>query len=457
MNMTFILIIALVFILIATVCIIFAGRIFNKKGVGNSTGINNAKLKEANKKLAQNPKDAAALFTVADYFYTQNNWEEAYKTYTTLTEVGGSKDEFTVYCHYGICALKLGFIDDAYKGLTVARSLRQNDFDVNFNLGSIEFQKKNYEKAVQLLQSARVINPEDAPTLRCLGHAFFKLNRHKEAMTFIRQAISIAPDDKESLFVLGECYFEANQVEQALKIFTHLRSDPAMGVNACSNCGAIYLNAHNYEKAIENFEIGLKHDNIKPDALLDLQYRLATTYIKRNDIERALPLLKQIQAVNPGYKDVPSLISQYQELNSNKNLQIFLMGSQADFITLCRKSVMSYYPRARVKITNITVIKNDWVDISAEIDAPKWSDVVAFRFVRSQGTVGELVVRDFHAHLKEVKAGKGICLTMGTFSDEAKRFTEARLIDLIEKNSFITILNSAVVAKSDTGAQKKSK
>ncbi|MDR2783737.1 MAG: tetratricopeptide repeat protein [Treponema sp.] len=455
--MTFILIVVLAVILLVVVCVIFVGRALRRGEDGNSTSINNIKLKEANKKLAQNPKDAEALYTVADHFYAQGNWEEAYKTYTTLTEVGGSNDEFTVYCHYGICALKLGLTDNAYKGLTVARSLKQNDFDVNFNLGIVEFQKKNYEKAAQLLQSALVVNPEDAATLRYLGHAFFKLNRHKEAMTFIRQAIDIAPDDKESLFVLGECYFEANQVDQALKIFAFLRSDPVMGANACLFAGNINANAHNYDKAIENFEIGLKHDNIKPDVALDLRYRLATAYLKRNDIGKALPLLKQIQADNPGYKDVPVLIAQYQELHSNKNLQIFLMGSQADFVALCRRSVMTYYQRAKVKITNITVTKNDWADINAEIDTPKWSDVVAFRFVRSQGTTGELVVRDFHSHLKEVKAGKGICITMGTFSDEAKRFTEARLIDLIEKDRFTAILDAATAQTNAGGAQKKSK
>ncbi|MDR0376060.1 MAG: tetratricopeptide repeat protein [Treponema sp.] len=454
--MTFILIVTLAVILVAVICVILAGRIFRRRGDGNLAGGDNIKLKEAHKKLAQNPKDPEALLTVADDFYAQGNWEEAYKTYTTLTEVGGSGDEFTVYCHYGVCAFKLGLIDNAYKGLTVARSLKQNDFDVNFNLGVIEFQRKNYERAVQLLQSARIVNPEDAATLRCLGHAFFKLNKHKEAMTFIRQAMDIAPNDKESLFVLGECYLEAKQVDQALKIFTHLRSDPVMGANACLICGNINIDMHAYDKAIENFEIGLKHENIKPDVALELRYRLATTYLKRNDIGKALPLLKQIQMDTPGYKDVSLLITQYQELNSNKNLQTFLMGSQADFVALCRKSVISYYPRAKVKITNITVTKNDWADINAEIDTPKWSDVVAFRFVRSQGTVGELVVRDFHSHLKEVKAGKGICLTMGTFSDEAKRFTEARLIDLIEKKQFVAILNAAAI-NTDVHAQKKSK
>jgi restriction endonuclease Mrr len=67
--------------------------------------------------------------------------------------------------------------------------------------------------------------------------------------------------------------------------------------------------------------------------------------------------------------------------------------------------------------------------------------------------VGELIVRDFHSHLKEVKAGKGICITVGLFSEEAKRYTEARLIDLIEKDKLSAVLNSvdAKAAKSIPG------
>jgi len=68
--------------------------------------------------------------------------------------------------------------------------------------------------------------------------------------------------------------------------------------------------------------------------------------------------------------------------------------------------------------------------------------------------VGELVVRDFHSHLKEVKAGKGICLTSGTFNDEAKNYTEARLIDLIEKERLTVILNN-VDAKTAAMTSKK--
>jgi tetratricopeptide (TPR) repeat protein len=276
-------------------------------------------------------------------------------------------------------------------------------------------------------------------------------------MAFIRKAIDIAPDDKESLYTLAECYYEANQTEQALRIFSHLRPDPVMGASASLFSGTINLEQRQYEKAIQDFEIGLKHENIKPEVLVDLRYRLASAYLKQNDIGKAIPLLRDIHAVNPGYKDVAVLINKYQELNANKNLQIFMMAPSADFVALCRKIVITYYTRAKVKITNISVNKSEWADILAEIDTSKWSDVVMFRFIRSPGSVGELIVRDFHSHLKEVKAGKGICISVGAYTEEAKRYTEARLIDLIDKERLTAILNTVDSKAQTVSAAKKTK
>jgi len=227
-----------------------------------------------------------------------------------------------------------------------------------------------------------------------------------------------------------------------LRIFSHLRPDPVMGPSACLFTGMIHVDSRKNDLAIQDFEMGLKHQNIKPETLADLRYYLATTYIKQNEIGKAMPVLKQIQLTNPSYKDVGVLISKYQELNKNKNLQTFLMASSADFVALCRKIVITYFAKAKIKVINIAVNKNEWADILAEVNTPKWSDLIMFRFIRTQGAIGELVVRDFHSHLKEVKAGKGVCITVGTFTDEAKRYTEARLIDLIEKERLITILNS---------------
>jgi tetratricopeptide (TPR) repeat protein len=402
-------------------------------------------MNEANKRLAQNPHDQEALYTLAGVYFDDESWDKAMKTYETLAEHLTSSsgiDRFEVYLRHGISAKKLNMLDQAYKGFSMARSFRQDNFEVNYELGALEFERKNYEKAVQLLQQARVQDPESPAALRYLGHALFRLKKPKEAMSFIRKAIDLAPDDKESLYTLAECYNEANQTEQALRIFSHLRADPVMGPNSCLIAGTIRLDTRQYEAAIQDFEIGLKHVTIKADILAELRYKLATTFIKINEIGKAIPLLKQIQSENNNYKDVQVLLSKYIELSANRNLQVFLMSSSADFIALCRKIVMTYYPRAKVKITNISVNKNEWADITAEIDTPKWSEIIMFRFIRTQGSIGELIVRDFHSHLKDVKAGKGICITVGSFTEEAKRYTEARLIDLIEKAQLQKILNS---------------
>ena len=441
-------------VIIIFLVMMFLGR--NKGGGGKHSKSRDSIVKNAAKRLEQNPHDPVALQELGDLYYREENWNEAYKIYGSLAELGSQgPNEFEAYLRCGMSALKLGLTEDAYRNFHSARTLNPNNFDVNYNLGVLEFQRKNYEKAIQILSQARTQDPEHAPTLRTLGHSYFRMKKNKEAMTFIRKAIDLAPDDKESLYTLAECYYEANQTDQAMRIFSHLRGDPVMGSSACLTCGIISSDARQYDRAIQDFELGLRHANIKADVRIELSYRLATCYLKVNEIAKALTLLRNIQIENPSYKDVAMLIGKYQELNANKNLQIFLMAPTGDFVALCRKIVIGYFPRAKIKITNISVHKNEWADVLAEVDTPKWSDIIMFRFIRTQGSIGELIVRDFHSHLKEVKAGKGICITVGAFTEEARRYTEARLIDLIEKERLTAILNTVDAKVAQATPSKK--
>jgi len=433
---------------VVVIFIVFMGRKKDGSGGGKKRVKNReARMREANKRLTLNPLDPEALNTMGDIYYEESAWDKAEKAYETLAEIVSREqvpgiDKFEVFFRFGTSASKLNLTEQAYRGFSQARAMKQDNFEVNYNLGALEFDRKNYEKAIQLLQQASNQNPDNPAVLRCMGHSLFRLKKPKEAMSFIRKAIDLAPDDKESLYTLAECYYEANQIDQALKIFSHLRADPAMGPSACLISGNIHNEVRRADLAIQDYEMGLRHDNIRPDILAELRYYLAVSYIKQNEIGKALPLLHMLQADNASYKDVNVLINKYQELNANKNLQIFLMASSADFVALCRKIVMTYFAKAKVKILNISVHKNEWADILAEVNTPKWSDVIMFRFIRTQGSIGELIVRDFHSHLKDVKAGKGICMTVGVFSEEAKRYTEARLIDLIEKDRLTVIMNT---------------
>jgi tetratricopeptide (TPR) repeat protein len=349
-------------------------------------------------------------------------------------------DQFEVASCYAISALNLNNLPEAYKGFQLAKTTGRSSFEVSYNLGVLELRNKNYEKAAPLLKQALTMQPDNFEAVKFLGQAYYKLGRPKEAMPLLRKVADQHPEDKENLFAIAQCFYDLGQSEQALKVFSHLRADPVMGPQSCLLAGTINLKSHQYDKAIQDFEIGMKHSAAPPDIAVDLRYRLASAYSLKQEIGKALPLLLDIQTIKPGYKDVDVQINKFKELNSNRNLQVYLISSSADFVTLCRKIATSYIPKSKVKITDISVQGNDHADILTEVETAKWEDIILYRFIRSAGKVGELMLRDFHARIKETKAGRGYCFAPGEFSEEARRFVEARLIDLVSKNALTKIL-----------------
>jgi tetratricopeptide (TPR) repeat protein len=425
---------------------------------GRQPKTNDTVLFEAAKRLEKNPKDVSALLACGEIYFKNNEWNKTYNVYEALCSMAGAPgvNDCEVNYRCALAAEKLGNINGAYKAYLVASTFDESNYLPLLGLGSIEFQRGNFEKATAHLAKARNLNPENAPTLVLLGHSYFKLKKYKEAVVNIRQALELVPGDKDALFTLAECYGEVGQADQALRIYSHLRADPNHGPMACLKSGEAHLLSNQLDDAITDFEIGLKHEKMDADVAIELKYKAGVVAVKKNDIPKAVDFFSQVMLDKPdGYKDTAALLGQYAELNANQNLQIYLTSQPAEFLALCRKIVMTYYPRSHVKITSTSVEGKDWADIVAEIDTAKWSDIIGFRFVRTQGAIGELVVRDFHAHLKDLKAGKGICFGIGTFSDEARRFTEARLIELVEKARLVPLLsNVSRLAQELMGAKR---
>jgi tetratricopeptide (TPR) repeat protein len=441
-----VLIIAIVLITVGFIAALYLlnGRKIKRSPIKKTHDLPSA-IKEASRRIARNPRDAAALMFIGDQQFQNEEWEKAADVYGTLAEMSSSTREVDmtlVNLRAAICAAKQNMLDSAFRYIAVAHSLDPKNFEVAYQMGNIEFLRNSYDKAVKYLQQSISLNAQYAPTLRLLGYAYYKLKRFKEAVAYIRKSMDISPDDKESLFILAECYSEMGQKDKAVRIYSHLRPDPIWGAEACLQSGMININSHNDGQAIKDFEIGLKHRSIKPSIAVEIHYQLGAAYLNAKMIQEALGHLKAVQKLIQNYKDTNELVARYGELGANKNLQIYTMSSCAEFIALCRKIVLGYFPKANVKIIKTQATGNDWVDITSEVDTSKWSDLIMFRFVRTNKATGEDVLRDFHSHIKEIKAGKGICVSSGVFTEDAKRFTSARLIDLIEKEEFLAIIKS---------------
>ena len=404
----------------------------------------NAIIRYANKRLEQNPKDFQAISDLANLYYSEETYDKSLHLFKLLLDQAGtnpSLDEFDIVYKYAVSALKIGKTDEAYKYFAYARSINKDVFEINYNLGVIEYDRKNYEKAYSLFSAARQLLPDHTATIQYMGKILFYMGRFKDSVTYLKKSYELNPGDKEILFLLGQAYNESGQMENGYRIFSHLRPDPQYGPASCLETGIINVKKRNHARAIEDFEIGLKHREIAPNIRLELLYMLANVYIKENKINSALKIIDVLISVNPDYKDVTALKAKYTELASNKNLKIYLMSATSEFVNLCRKIAPVFFPGEHVKITDITAAKSDYVDLVAEVTSDQSDYIALFRFIRSTAPVGDIMLRDLYFKSKDVRAGKSFCLTAGSFTETAEKFVEARTIDLVGSKQLMSILN----------------
>lgn len=432
---------AIVVLFIVITILLIASKKGGTKNTGKQKNVQSL-IRDCNKKLAHDPHDPAGLVPLADYYYQQQIWDKAYPLYETLINISVAHPEVNLQeasLRQGICGIKLNRPEDAMRGLTQAFKMEGDSFEINFYLGYAYFATQKYDKAIPLLKKAFMINKEIPDTYRLLGLAMFKFHDFRGALPFIKKALDFNPEDKELLFCMAEAMNELGNADKALKIYMHLRPDPEYGARCCLSSGTIHTNQGQLEKAIQDFEIGMRHQNVPLETLTNIRYRLAHCYIQVSDMPKALVILKEIQVSSPGYKDVPALIARYQELNSNSNLRSYLISGTSDFINLCRRLVTVYFPQAYVKIIDISATQ-ECAEVQTEVETPKWEDSVIFRFYRTTGSTGELFVRDFHAKIRDMKDGRGVCFTAGTFTEEARKFIEGRPIDLVDKTGLLKML-----------------
>lgn len=436
------LIAAVLMIALCAVLTLFMGKKDSKKGKGVK---NKAQIvREANRRLAKNPHDPLGLVPLGEIYFESQLWDKAYNVYSDLVKIAlakndGSIDLFSSLLRQGITALHLEKLPEATQSLMSAIKINSVAFEPNYYLGKTMSLLEQYDKAIPLFKKALLAKPEATDIYIQLGQCFYKAKKYRDSLPCFKRALDEDPGNKEALFHMADAMSYEGHPEKAIKVFMHLRADPTYGPRSCLQAGIFHLKTNEAMAAIQDLEIGLKHENIPPEIKIELEYNLARSYFEANMIPKGLGMLKTIRTKNANYKDVNTLISRYQELSQNSNLQIYISANSGEFATLCRKFISTKYRNSTVRIQSIDVDVL-YTDILAEIFSSKWEDVALFRFFRTTGATGEIYVREFHGHMSDVKAARGFCISAGTFTEEARKYIEGRPIDLIEKNDLTKIL-----------------
>ena len=410
---------------------------------------NSAILKDASKKLLHDPNNVPALTAAGEIYYTTQNYKKAlaiYQRLLGLQKVHPQIDEKQTSLRYGICCFYQENYDNAIKALSTVLRLEIQNYEANYYIGKCLMKKQDYEKAISMFKRAAKINPEKTEIIKDLAYSLFFAKKYRESLAYLKKTVELDPENKEAIFYFATAMNEAGYGEKALKLFVHLRTNPIFGARACLAAGTIHDKLNAPDKAVQDYEIALKLENVDQETKLSIFYKLAQLLLSQKNISKALTYLKQIQSISPDYRDVPALISRYQELNQNSNLQVYLMSGTSDFVALCRKFISGYYPNSNIKVEDINVT-SERVEILCEVQSVRWQDTELFRFYRSTGSIGELYVRDLHSKIREIKCDKAFCVTAGTFTEEAKKYIDGRPIDLIEKADLVKVLKKIEITK----------
>ena len=408
---------------------------FNKKG-------KYALVKEAEKKLVKDPHNIPALETIGEIYYQDKNWEKVWGVYKTLYDLSAAHIEIDVAkstLRMGLSAFYQNRIEDAVNVLMVTIKKDPDNFEANLVLGKVLLQKNIIDKAAYCLKKAKTLMPENNEVNALLGKCLFKMQKYRESLQFIKQALEESPDNKELLYDMAVAMSECGLSEKALKVFIHLRPDPEFGPLSCLEAGKMHERVKDFQNAIKDYEIALRHQNMNEQLAIQIKYRLGNTYIAMNNISQGLVYLKQVQMMKAGYKDTDSLVSRYAELNQNKNLQIYLLSGTSDFVALCRKLISVFFKESFVKIEDIQVTSG-FVEIVCNAENVKWESKQIFRFYRTQNIIGDLYIREFHGKIRDTKCDNGVCVTVGSFSESAHRFVEGRPLTLVEKDELTKML-----------------
>ena len=442
------LIAGIIVIAVAAVLLVLLG----KKAPASSSDVSGGKpkhvksqsqiMKEAGRRLSKNPDDPAGLIPLGDVYYQNQLWDKAFPVYQNLSRlaiVSDKIDKLQANVRAGEIALKLNASEEAIKYLTLAYAQDSQNISVNKNLGIAYYNLNQFEKAVPCFKKTLMIDPLTEKAFNYLAMCLYKQHHYRESLNYFKKAMTEDPTNKEIMFYYAQAMAEDGSGDKAVHIFSHLRADPEFGPVSSLHAGIYHSNQGNKDLAIQDFLIGLKHQNIAPETKIEIQYRLALCYLDQNKLQDGLAMLRQVRSMNQNYKDVNGLLARYQELGQNQNLQVYLSGPASEFVVLCRKIVGVFYERGIAKIADIKVAAS-YVDIVADIDTPKWEDTELFRFFRTTGVTGELFVREFLDMLRDKKAGRGTCFTAGSFSDDAKKYSEGRPLDLIERAELTKLL-----------------
>lgn len=115
----------------------------------------------------------------------------------------------------GVAEIKAGRLDQAQKKLNAAYKDAPSSTEVNYLLGALYFQKKDFDTAERYLAAASSFDPLNLQALVLLGRLRLQRQNFDGARISLEQAVKVNPENWVAHNLLAETYLKQNQPEKA--------------------------------------------------------------------------------------------------------------------------------------------------------------------------------------------------------------------------------------------------
>ncbi len=236
-----------------------------------------------------------------------------------------ARNDFT----YGVAMFQHGYLDQAAESFKQVISVKPNNADAYYNLGTLSLRRhdrararvylertlelrpdypealnnlgmlaaeeEKFDEAIQRFEASIALRPNYAVALLNLGNVYRKQKAFERARACLIRALELQPDDAEVNYSLGMLYAQQDNMQTASEYLQKALQLRPEYPEALNNLGIVFVHQQNYAKAEEQFRNAI---GVSPN--FDQSYlNLARLYAMRLDKPRARQVLEDLLQLQP--------------------------------------------------------------------------------------------------------------------------------------------------------------
>ncbi|MBQ7537416.1 tetratricopeptide repeat protein [Treponema sp.] len=407
-----------------------------------------AAQKAAKSLIAKDPRDYHAHYYLGKAYLADHKNELALMEFRTVADnaiFDAKLPETEFRKQLSQLYLKFNQTDEALKEFLLLTKLEPTNAENFYQCGKIMEQQNNAESALGFYQKAIKFNKKHVKAWSGMGMILFRAKQFGEAKKAIDFAIRLSPETFSTYYFLGKIQKESKEYSAAVKSFEKACRDPDYKQRSLLERGTCFMLAGAIDNAQLEFEKAVKSaKDEKAQETLFARYFLASCFEKNRKIDKAIEQWQIISKINKNFRDVPSKLSEYKDLQANDSLKEFLTCSNAEFIEICKKVAMAGFNMSAqtaeekkwgCQIIATEVKKDDWMNMRKQL--------FLINFYRTTDPIEDAEVRRTLDFAKSKNCVKAYACTSSEFTSTAVRFAENRPIELVSKDKLESLLAKA--------------